>query len=235
MNIVDLLGWLAGALVLTAFCLKTMLPLRCVAIASNVAFIAYGLATSALPIAVLHFALLPMNMLRLWEMRALADKVKSACTESPCLAALVPHGQIRQVSAGTVLFREGDSAKAVYLILEGHVSIVGRNGAVGPGGLLGERGILSQGRRHLEGALCDSDVSLASISEDKFWEVFYCNPEFAAQLVRLIVSRGYERDQLPPLGGPPHRCSFSAPPRSPRQFPAECQSSQRTRPIITIG
>jgi len=98
---VDFFGWIAGALVLATFCLRTMVPLRCVAIASNVAFIAYGLMASALPIVVLHLALLPMNVLRLQEMKALARRVKRASRGTPCMDALVPHMRMRRLPAGT--------------------------------------------------------------------------------------------------------------------------------------
>ena len=42
MTAVDGLGYLAAALVLATFCAKRMLPLRALAIASNIAFVAYG-------------------------------------------------------------------------------------------------------------------------------------------------------------------------------------------------
>jgi CRP/FNR family transcriptional regulator, cyclic AMP receptor protein len=210
---VDVFGWLAGTLVLATFCLRTMLPLRCVAIASNLAFITYGLMAGALPIVVLHLALLPMNVVRLQEMRALARRVRRAARETPCLDALVPHGRVRRVAAGTALFRAGDGAKDVYLILEGRVRIAGTNTAAGPGELLGEKGIFAPGQRHPESAVCESEVSLASVGKDKLWEVFYRDPEFAAHLLRLIVSRGHDR-ALPPPGGPARLSSLSAPPRS---------------------
>lgn len=42
MQTVSILGWVAAGLVLTNFYLKTMLALRMVTIASNLAFISYG-------------------------------------------------------------------------------------------------------------------------------------------------------------------------------------------------
>ncbi len=59
------LGYLASALVLTAFWMRAMLPLRAIAIASNVAFISYGLQTGIMPVLLLHLLLLPMNLIRL--------------------------------------------------------------------------------------------------------------------------------------------------------------------------
>lgn len=64
----DALGYLASALVLAAFCMKDMIPLRVVALCSNLAFMTYGLCLGLAPIWVLHAVLLPINGWRLWEL-----------------------------------------------------------------------------------------------------------------------------------------------------------------------
>jgi len=63
----DAIGYLASALVLAAFCMKEMIPLRVVAVCSNIAFLIYGLALGLAPVWLLHAALLPINCWRLWE------------------------------------------------------------------------------------------------------------------------------------------------------------------------
>ncbi|HEY7242913.1 MAG TPA: hypothetical protein VH678_03405 [Xanthobacteraceae bacterium] len=63
----DTIGYLASALVLGAFAMKNMVQLRIVAICSNIAFIAYGVALGLIPVLVLHVILLPMNGWRLWQ------------------------------------------------------------------------------------------------------------------------------------------------------------------------
>ena len=50
---------------LATFYLKSMIPLRTVAIFSNLGFARYGFLSGAIPIAVLHCLLLPLNLLRL--------------------------------------------------------------------------------------------------------------------------------------------------------------------------
>jgi hypothetical protein len=68
----DVIGYLAAALVLVAFYQRRMVPLRIVAIASNLAFIAYGLALGLTPVWALHVILLPLNARRLeqaWRAR----------------------------------------------------------------------------------------------------------------------------------------------------------------------
>jgi CRP/FNR family transcriptional regulator, cyclic AMP receptor protein len=63
----DAIGYLAAGLVLAAFGMKQMIPLRIVAICSNLAFIAYGLGIELTPVWLLHAGLLPLNGWRLAE------------------------------------------------------------------------------------------------------------------------------------------------------------------------
>ena len=67
MNIWDAIGYVASTLVLIAFGMKSIIPLRVVAMCSNLVFIIYGLALGLTPIWSLHAALLPMNAWRLVE------------------------------------------------------------------------------------------------------------------------------------------------------------------------
>ena len=67
MNAWDAVGFLAAGLVITAFCMNGILHLRIVAVASNVAFLAYGIALGLIPVWLLHLVLLPVNLVRLWQ------------------------------------------------------------------------------------------------------------------------------------------------------------------------
>lgn len=62
----DLLGYTASCAVLATFLMRTMLPLRLVAILSNVLFVAYGYVEHIHPVLFLHLALLPINFWRLF-------------------------------------------------------------------------------------------------------------------------------------------------------------------------
>ena len=48
-----------------AFCMKDIIPLRVVALTSNVAFLIYGLGLGLVPVSLLHAILLPINAWRL--------------------------------------------------------------------------------------------------------------------------------------------------------------------------
>jgi ABC-type glycerol-3-phosphate transport system permease component len=65
MTLTALDGYFAASLVFATFCTKRMVPLRTIAIVSNIAFIIYGYLGGLWPILILHTALLPMNIHRL--------------------------------------------------------------------------------------------------------------------------------------------------------------------------
>jgi hypothetical protein len=68
----EIVGYLASALVLATFCMREMRALRVLAIASNLAFIAYSLLAVLPPVFLLHAILLPVNAVRLLQTRARA-------------------------------------------------------------------------------------------------------------------------------------------------------------------
>ncbi|GAB1717480.1 MAG: hypothetical protein NTAFB05_25220 [Nitrobacter sp.] len=61
----DYVGYIASFLVLLTFYMKRMIPLRIVALFSNVAFLTYGIGMHLMPVALLHCALIPINVHRL--------------------------------------------------------------------------------------------------------------------------------------------------------------------------
>jgi hypothetical protein len=64
----DLIGWLAAALTLITFSMRSMIALRTAAISANICFLAYGVSSGLYPIAALHALLLPCNILRLGQL-----------------------------------------------------------------------------------------------------------------------------------------------------------------------
>lgn len=73
MTACNTIGYVASALVLAAFCMKEMVPLRIVAVGSNLAFLTYGVALGLVPVWLLHAILLPINCWRLWEALSSAE------------------------------------------------------------------------------------------------------------------------------------------------------------------
>jgi hypothetical protein len=76
-------GFAAAGLVLATFCMRSMKPLRWVAIASNVAFIAYGYLGGLAPVLLLHALLLPVNVYRLAQLRGVSGRNEPSESATP--------------------------------------------------------------------------------------------------------------------------------------------------------
>jgi hypothetical protein len=92
----ETLGFIAGLLVLAAFCMQDMVMLRIVALCSNLAFMRYGLAVDLTPVWVLHLLLLPMNGCRLLQALKTADSAvqeEGSSRKMPLMLAMNRSGQ----------------------------------------------------------------------------------------------------------------------------------------------
>src|SRR5262245_5408449 len=157
---VEGVGYLASLLVFCTFYMKTMIPLRTVAIASNLAFITYGLAGRLYPVLALHCVLLPLNFLRLQQMQNLIRKVREASQGNLSLSWLVPLMTHRTLEPGQVLFRKGDPASSMYMILKGTVRLVERDVTLGSGAVVGEIGLFAPDNRRTGTIVCESAVEV---------------------------------------------------------------------------
>src|SRR5689334_21469720 len=107
---VELSGYVASLLVFVAFYMKMMMPLRIVAILSNVAFLMYGAGGRLYPVLILHTILLPLNVIRLRQMRGLVSKVHEASRAEPSTESLIPFMTRKMMKKSDVLFRKGELA-----------------------------------------------------------------------------------------------------------------------------
>ena len=197
-------AWVASLLVFSTFFMKTMIPLRVVGIASNIAFmsyalvgLAYGVFGRLYPILVLHACLLPLNVFRLRQVRGLVHAVRSASDED-ALQALVPYMKTESHAAGEVLFRRGDRADKLYMIQRGRVFFPEIGKHVAAGSVFGEVGLLAApGTRSLT-AVCQDDCQLSTITKEKTLELYYQNPTFGMFLLRLLSGHALDR---PVAGG----------------------------------
>ena len=82
MSWIDFVGYLAALTVLATFCMDTIVPLRGLAIASNVLFILYGIAGHLYPVLLLHSVLLPVNVAKIVQLRLQARRVKAIATST---------------------------------------------------------------------------------------------------------------------------------------------------------
>jgi CRP/FNR family cyclic AMP-dependent transcriptional regulator len=185
-------AWVAALLVFWAFFMKTMIPLRVVAIMSNVAFIGYALLSlrygifgRVYPILVLHSALLPLNIVRLRQITRLISSVGRA-SGSEVFNALIPYMRLETHRKGATLFSKGDPADKLYLLQEGSVLFPEVRRQLSKGAAFGEVGLFApQGVRSVS-AICEDDCRLYAIAKDRVLELYYQNPRFGLVLIRLV-------------------------------------------------
>jgi len=188
MSWVEVTGYVASMLVFCTFYMKTMIPLRVVGILSNVAFMTYGAGAHLYPVLILHAILLPLNCVRLIQMQTLIKKVREAAKGDCSMEWLIPYMQPRTLKKG-VLFRKGDAADEMYMLLKGSIRLMDVGVTIHPGTVIGEIGIFAPSRQRTDTAICESDVEVATISNDRVRQLYHQNPEFGFYLINLVTDR----------------------------------------------
>ena len=186
-----LLAALIGiALVVASSFVKTMLPLRWLAVGSNVGFLVYGVVHPTLLILVLHGVLLPINVWRAIEMVRLTRRVTAATANGDLSGVwLKPYMSRAQFKAGAVLFRKGDLAQHLYFLAAGEMEFVEISEVMAPGRMFGEIAFFAPDRRRTLTVCCRTDCTVLSIDESTFRQLYFQDPAFGCQVVSLIAGR----------------------------------------------
>lgn len=184
-----ILGYASALLSLAAFSRQTLIPLRMLAIASNVGFVIYSGIEALGPTLLLHACLLPLNSIRLYEMIRLTRGIHEAKTADFSLEALGPFMKHETYEAGDTVFAKGEIAKRMYVILEGTVELVEFQKEAGPGDVLGEIGLFSPGGERTATAICRTDCDMQSVAYDTVMQLYFQNPQFGLFLLQIITRR----------------------------------------------
>jgi hypothetical protein len=188
----DALGYLAAALVFLTFLMKTMVTLRIIAIVSNIAFILYAVSADLTPILVLHGLLLPLNLVRLWQLHAFI-RVAQAAEEhkggGDSFDWLVPMGRRARYPAGETIFRKGDPGRSMFIVTKGRIRLPEIGVTLEPGALLGEISLFSEDGIRTVSAEADGPVEVAELTDRRVRELYFDNPRFAYSLIRIITGR----------------------------------------------
>ncbi len=185
----ELFGYLGGLLTLTTFSMKTMLHLRMVGIAANVAFISYGALGSVYPVLLLHLTLLPLNIWRLHQLRRLVRDIRDAATADFSIEWLRPFTRQRVVRAGETLFRQGEVADNVMFVLSGRFRAIEADVPLVRGEVFGELGLIAKDQRRTQTVVCEDDGALLLISYDEVRQLYFQNPKFGFYFLQLAAAR----------------------------------------------
>jgi|SRR5581483_7874817 len=189
MSWIDLLGYVASASVLITFCMSTMVPLRIVAIGSNVLFASYGAAAHIYPVLILHTILLPVNSIRLYQILDLIKRVRAAELSEMSVEILLPLMSKRNHKAGEVFIRKGEKADSMYYLASGTIRIVEVDKVIGPGAVLGEIGIFARDQKRTATVECVSDCEIYEISESRTKQLYFQNPAFGFAVMKVVIGR----------------------------------------------
>jgi hypothetical protein len=199
---VEIAGYIASILVASTFYMKTMLPLRSFAIASNVAFVVYAYFGHLYPVMILHLFLLPLNIIRYQQVGKLLRDVRAAAKGDLSLEWLIPYMSETSYKKGSRIFSKGEPADKMLYVHSGRIRITDIDGTVqtkmfGHGSVIGEIGLFAPDRKRTATAIAEEDTRVYSVDEDKIVELYYQNPEFAFHLVKLITRRLIEASAVP--------------------------------------
>jgi len=175
---------IAGGLVLVSSFVKTMIPLRWLAIGSNFGFVAYGALHPSVPMLLLHATLVPINLYRLAEMVRLTRRVRAVSGSRVEIGVwLRPYMRSAKLPDGTVLFKKGDRGDRLYLLAEGRIELVEIGQSVMPGAIFGEIAMFTPDRRRRLTARCAGNCIVLSIDESTVKQLYYQNPAFGFMLI----------------------------------------------------
>jgi hypothetical protein len=200
----QIVAWVASVFVFFSFFMKTMIPLRIIAIVSNVTFIGYallgiplGVFDKVYPILVLHALLLPLNILRLRQMKELIRKVHEADAGDASIDYLIPYMKKKELPKDEVLFRKNDPSDLVFFIQKGRIYLPEFDKHLEPGSVLGEVGLFAPGNVRTATAICAEDCVIYQVHREKVLELYYQNPKFGffliQQMSRLVQENAQAR------------------------------------------
>jgi CRP-like cAMP-binding protein len=95
----------------------------------------------------------------------------------------------RKYKKGDVLFRKGDTAKEMFLIVTGNFLVREIGIVMTPGRIMGEMGFVDPGNRRTGTVESMDDGEVLTITYDRLLELYFQNPEFGYYFLRLTTER----------------------------------------------
>ena len=194
MDFATVLGFFAAGVSIATMSMRTMVPLRIVGICSNIIFITYGLLIWSLPLLALHAVLFPLNVYRLREMLKLVRDVRTASEGNLSMDWLRTYATERAIAVGDVLFRKGDPADEMFLLVSGRLRLTELDILLEPGAVVGEMGLLAPGRERTQTLECVEAGAVLGVTYEKIKELYFQNPSFGFYFLQLTTSRLFENN-----------------------------------------
>ncbi len=171
------------------FLTPTMVPLRIFGIFSALFFVAYGVLGGAISTFLMYLLLLPINSLRLYQILKLVKKARVAAQGDLSMDWLKPFMDTRTYKKGEVLFRKGQVADEMLLIVTGKFLVSEIGVELAPGRIVGELGFVTANNKRTQSVECAEDGAVMTISYDRLLEVYFEQPDFGYYFLRLTSDR----------------------------------------------
>ena len=182
-------AFLGAIFYVASISMKTVIPLRIAGIASAVFFLIYGILAYSITTIFLYVILVPLNVLRLYQMLELVKKVRVAARSDLSMDWLEPFMTKRRCRKGDLLFRKNDLANEMFLVVKGTYRVCELNKLINPGEIFGELGLLTSEQRRTQSIECIESGHVLAIAYDKVRELYFENPEFGFYFLRLTSER----------------------------------------------
>jgi len=189
---IDAVAWLAAVLAITGSAMRTIIPLRCIGIATNAVSLTYAVIMQLYPSITVNLILLPLNAVRLYQMIRLIRRVKQASKSDLSMEWLKPFMTRRKVKTGEILFAKGDSATCMFYTLSGRYRLKELDIELLQGQVVGEMGFLSPENRRTQTLECVEGGEVLNISYDEVRQLYFQNPEFGFYFLRLTSERMFK-------------------------------------------
>jgi hypothetical protein len=169
--------------------MKHLIPLRIAGIASAVFFLCYGVLAYSITTIFLYVILVPLNVVRLYQMMELIKKVRIAAGSDLSMDWLEPFMTKRRYRKGDLLFRNNDLANERFVAVKGAYCVCELNKLIKPGEIFGELGLLTSEQRRTQSIECVETGHVLAITYDKVRELYFENPEFGFYFLRITSER----------------------------------------------
>lgn len=178
------------AMVMAGALMRTMTPLRWLAVGSNVGLMIYGgLRPSPITFCVAA-VLLPVNLYRAVEVTRLTRRVHRAEADAHQAGLwLKPYMKASKLKAGQTLFSKGDKAEHLFLLVEGQMELLELGKALTPGRIFGEIALFSPDRIRTSTVRCVSACTVLRIHDSTVRQLYYQDHAFGFHLIDLLASR----------------------------------------------
>ena len=188
-TIANLCALIGAAFFVATLLTRTMVPLRVSNMISNVFFMAFGALASDVKTFLLYLLLLPINMIRLYQMLHLVKKARSAVQGDTSMEWLKPFMTQRKYRRGEVVFNKGDTANEMFLTVTGLFRVVEIDVQLPPGRLMGELGFLTPNNQRTATVECTEAAQVLTITYERLLELYFQNPQFGYYFLVVTSQR----------------------------------------------